>query len=592
MFMPASPETPEFAQWFGASKVVSPEGKPAVVYHGTNLPFTIFNTRRPAWFAQNPELANQFTAGGRRKMAEKPGKGSSVYPVYLKIENPFDLTSMNPGTMISRVELLKMIGADTSDATLRDLAKQQLDSGYVGLASTITDPIGYMVNAYNEKTRLYQLLDDPQIVSILKASGYDGIATTEDVTVGKKNAPIKISSTTYAVFEPTQVKSATGNVGTFSPTNPDIRFMPSDTDYLSAVNSGDTAAAQRMVDEAANAAGYTVGPVWHGGAKPTVFNVRAGEKTSRHESSALGSFFSDSEETASQYGNTAPYFLRIENPIELSEREQSALDTVAKARLFRMKAKQDGFDGAIIRTQDAPGFKGGTEYVAFDPTQIKSAEPITRNDQGNVIPLSQRFQTSNADIRFMPDYSGEHRAPQRDSGAPLDNLKDVYPEDVYGPKGALYYGHASGDATDKAAIRIIQSARNKPDAPVKVFRAIPKSIQSNEINPGDWITTIKSYAVQHGEGVLGGDYKILEKTVPAGDLYTNGDSIFEFGYDPKFMPMADSSMPGAYSFTGGYRALPGKSKGSLRIYSPAGSLIGIAASLDEAQRIIRKKAKQ
>ena len=59
-----------------------------------------------------------------------------------------------------------------------------------------------------------------------------------------------------------------------------------------------------------------------------------------------------------------------------------------------------------------------------------------------------------------------------------------------------------------------------------------------------------------------------------------------------FMPTPDSSMPGAYSFTGGYRALPGKSKGSLRIYSPAGSLIGIAASLDEAQRIIRKKSKQ
>jgi hypothetical protein len=58
------------------------------------------------------------------------------------------------------------------------------------------------------------------------------------------------------------------------------------------------------------------------------------------------------------------------------------------------------------------------------------------------------------------------------------------------------------------------------------------------------------------------------------------------------IPTPDSSMPGAYSFTGGYRALPGKSKGSLRIYSPAGSLIGIAASLDEAQRIIRKKAKQ
>jgi hypothetical protein len=191
----------------------------------------------------------------------------------------------------------------------------------------------------------------------------------------------------------------------------------------------------------------------------------------------------------------------------------------------------------------------------------------------------------------MPDYSGEHKAPQRDYGAPLDNLKGVYPDDVYGPNAAQYYGHSSGDATDKAAARIIQSTKGKPDAPVKVFRAIPKGIQSNEINPGDWITTIKSYAVDHGEGPLGGDYKILEKTVPAGDLYTNGDSIFEFGYDPKFMPQPDSAMPGAYSFPGGYRALPGKTKGSFRIYGPAGSLLGIASSLDEAQRILRRKTK-
>ena len=57
------------------------------------------------------------------------------------------------------------------------------------------------------------------------------------------------------------------------------------------------------------------------------------------------------------------------------------------------------------------------------------------------------------------------------------------------------------------------------------------------------------------------------------------------------MPSADSAMPGAYTFTGGYRALPGKTKGSLRLYGPAGSLIGIASSLDEAQRILRRKTK-
>ena len=249
--------------------------------------------------------------------------------------------------------------------------------------------------------------------------------------------------------------------------------------------------------------------------------------------------------------------------------------------------------------QNEPDVPGPYEYAI--PTQIKEVLDSIDNKIGiwkkkkarkNISATNPTPQVEAGSQRFMPDYSGEHRAPGRDSGAPLDNLKGVYPDDVYGPNAARYYGHESGSQTDKAAVRIIQATNGKPDAPVKVFRAIPKSIQSNEINPGDWITTIKSYAVQHGEGPLGGDYKILEKTVPAGDLYTNGDSIFEFGYDPKFMPQPDSAMPGAYSFPGGYRALPGKAKGSLRLYGPAGSLIGIAASLDEAQRIIRRKTRQ
>jgi hypothetical protein len=38
--------------------------------------------------------------------------------------------------------------------------------------------------------------------------------------------------------------------------------------------------------------------------------------------------------------------------------------------------------------------------MVFGPEQIKSADPITYDDQGNVIPLSQRFQPESPDIRF------------------------------------------------------------------------------------------------------------------------------------------------------------------------------------------------
>lgn len=43
---------------------------------------------------------------------------------------------------------------------------------------------------------------------------------------------------------------------------------------------------------------------------------------------------------------------------------------------------------------------GGTTYIVFSPEQIKSADPVTYDDNGNVIPLSQRFQTDSSDIRY------------------------------------------------------------------------------------------------------------------------------------------------------------------------------------------------
>lgn len=58
---------------------------------------------------------------------------------------------------------------------------------------------------------------------------------------------------------------------------------------------------------------------------------------------------------------------------------------------------------------------------------------------------------------------------------------------------------------------------------------------------------------------------------------------------PRYMPQPDPSIPGAYSVTGGFRILPGKTGGRLRVYGPSGALVGIAGSMDEAQRMIRRK---
>lgn len=57
--------------------------------------------------------------------------------------------------------------------------------------------------------------------------------------------------------------------------------------------------------------------------------------------------------------------------------------------------QNEGYDG-VIREEDGVIW----EYVAFNPNQIKSADPITYDDAGNVIPLSERFNPEKEDIRY------------------------------------------------------------------------------------------------------------------------------------------------------------------------------------------------
>lgn len=177
------------------------------------------------------------------------------------------------------------------------------------------------------------------------------------------------------------------------------------------------------------------------------------------------------------------------------------------------------------------------------------------------------------------DYQGEHTAPSRDSGAPLHNLANVYPEDFYSPMGARYYG--DGQPYDQESWRILSALRGKPNTKVRIYRAVPyepstderleeiekalkfylkygkppKEFQRNsydeiaelrdelkkapkkdasfpEINKGDWVTINKTYARDHGLAALKGKFKIRSKLARASDVFTNGDSLHEQGYDP------------------------------------------------------------
>lgn len=188
----------------------------------------------------------------------------------------------------------------------------------------------------------------------------------------------------------------------------------------------------------------------------------------------------------------------------------------------------------------------------------------------------------------VEDYRGQHTAPMKDSGAPLNDVTgggSIYPEDIYGPNGVRYYG--DGSPMDNSSFAIVRQFKNKPDATVTIYRAIPSELTNAEklaklekdmaaymkrnklpedaftsdgnkwydwayeekkklldapeeekritpkINVGDWVTINRDYAKEHGQSALQGNYKIISKKVKASEIYTNGDSIHEWGYDPK-----------------------------------------------------------
>jgi predicted GNAT family acetyltransferase len=132
------------------------------------------------------------------------------------------------------------------------------------------------------------------------------------------------------------------------------------------------------------------------------------------------------------------------------------------------------------------------------------------------------------------DYRGSHRAPDGANGeGSMDAMDRTYPEDIYGPKGAQYYGARRPD--DVKIHKLIQSVRGNPDAKVTVYRAVPKGVGA-EITPGNWVTPSREYAAEHGERFANG-YEILERQVRAGDLFTEGNSLQEFGWNPTGEPI-------------------------------------------------------
>lgn len=69
--------------------------------------------------------------------------------------------------------------------------------------------------------------------------------------------------------------------------------------------------------------------------------------------------------------------------------------------------RDNNYDSMELEFDNGAGGRVTDALIVLDPNQVKSAEPVTYDDNGNVVPLSKRFNAAENDIRYSLSKQGE-----------------------------------------------------------------------------------------------------------------------------------------------------------------------------------------
>jgi hypothetical protein len=186
-----------FRRWFGDSKVVDAEGNPLVVYHAG---FDVLRSSEGAFrvsYSGRAGMGIYFTpslSGAERYL----GRAHAMHRDHVKIAEYDGLPVPTPPTITAAyLSVQNPAIVDRSEAGGREPSEM--------LASMVVPKRRY-------RNLDYELED---LLRYTRKAGYDGVFVTNGEEVEE-----------ILVFDPRQVKSATANVGTFDPADPDIRRNP------------------------------------------------------------------------------------------------------------------------------------------------------------------------------------------------------------------------------------------------------------------------------------------------------------------------------------------------------------------------------
>lgn len=244
-----APQTKEFKQWFGKSTIVDAEGNPKVMYHGTARDITSFRAKQAnaIFITEEPTLAENYAYASSDWMAKNEAdfftpeeKAAARRQVIESLQDQNKSLPKSSRDFNKRVIAFLKTGNEDADGDVKDYAREALLDVYVGEVPSGANILPVFVKSENPfdyenpehlakieptfranengslprnaiQNGLWSVIESKGVQKAIRESGFDGFYVEEG---GIKN---------LAVYNPEQIKSATGNQGTFDINNPDIR---------------------------------------------------------------------------------------------------------------------------------------------------------------------------------------------------------------------------------------------------------------------------------------------------------------------------------------------------------------------------------
>lgn len=213
---------------------------------------------------------------------------------------------------------------------------------------------------------------------------------------------------------------------------------------------------------------------------------------------------------------------------------------------------------------------GRGRYAEYEPgTHHRQPVPVIEPDGARKASWGSLISHSNGEILDqLPtartafrrtaegDYRMQHRAPdpgtEDEPNDPMHELGHTFPSDIYEHPEWYGIGRGGGDEDYDTAAREswhhVQRVRGRPEAKVRIYRALPADYANEGFHTGDWVSPSKTYARMHArQSDPKDDWPIISTMVPAKHVHTDGNDINEWGYNGPDKPYPMISHKGGYN---------------------------------------------